>query len=557
MLLRILAAWSRRLVQARSTRTPISASLPGPSTEQLVAEGLKFQKAGEIDLAESVYRKLLAHSPVEPNALHLLATIEHGRGRMDPAEELVRSALDIRPRTTEFLNTLGTILGDTGRPEEAFQVFSDVLKLDPGASLPRSNFLFLLNLLPDFPREAMLQEHLKWAQIHAEPLASSSFRSRAPESRPRAPESPIRIGYVSGDLWGGHPVGRICSSVLPHHDKNRFAVFYYNNTRSTDEVTSSLRANADSWADVRGIDDDALARRIQADNIDILVDLSGHTRNNRLLVFARRPARIHASWLGYLNTTGMRALDWRIVSAQAEPTGAERYHAERLWRLPGLPWPWTPPRATRDGDMDLPDQDLRGRPVVFGSFNAFKKLNSAVLSTWASILREVPKSKLRIYGVPEGASIDRTYDAFERAGIENSRVSLFGTIEYSRYLKAYGDVDISLDPFPYNGGATTCESLWMGVPVVTLAGTGGFGRTSACFLHHLGMNELIAETRDAYRATATRLANQLDSPYRRRELLRERVREGFSGSPQRFTRELESAYLGMLTEVPSNNPATC
>ena len=556
MLLRILAALARRSILKTSTTPFFRVPTPDKPIEQLVAEGLALQKAGEINSAESVYRKILAHTPNEPDALHLLATIQHGRGRMDQAEELVRRALGVSNRSVEYMNTLGTILGDTGRPEEAFHIFGDALKLDPYASLPRSNYLFLLNLLPDISRGAIFGEHVEWARIHAESLKPSVVPIDIGNAEQNELRFPIRIGYLSGDLWGGHPVGRICSTVLPRHDKRRFSVFYYNNTRSSDEVTSTLRSSAESWTDVRRINDESLAQRIRADKIDVLVDLSGHTRNNRLLVFARKPAKLQVTWLGYLNTTGMSAMDWRVASVDAEPPGAEKYHTERLWRLPGLPWPWIPPDEKRSRSETLERAEMDG-PVVFGSFNAFQKLNSAVLSTWASILREVPNSRLRLYGVPQGSCIDRTYDHFERAHIEPSRVSMYGTVEYSQYMNAYSEVDISLDPFPYNGGATTCESLWMGVPVVSLAGAGGFGRTTACFLQHLGMNDLIALTLEGYRETAVRLAMDKTNPYRQRKLMRDKVRAKLSDSPASFIRELENAYLGMLTELSSRAASTC
>lgn len=556
MLLRILAALMRRLMFKMSLGHIFNAPAPRQLIEHSLAQGLRLQKAGQFDLAESVYKGVLARSPDESNALHLIATIEHRRGRMDLAEEFVRRALLVSPRAVEYMNTLGTILSDSGRPEAASQIFRRALKLDPGASLPRSNYLFLMNLLPDISRYALFTEHVEWARIHAEPLLPKVIHSGTADAGQKEPRFPIRIGYVSGDLWGGHPVGRICSAVLPRHDKHRFSVFYYNNTRSSDEVTSVLRSSADSWANVREIDDEGLAQKIRADNIDILVDLSGHTRNNRLLVFARKPARQQVSWLGYLNTTGMTAMDWRIASEEAEPPGAEKYHTERLWRLPGLPWPWIPP-VEGQGIPEGIERSATDGTVVFGSFNAFRKLNSSVLSTWASILREVPKSRLRVYGVPEGGSIDRTYAHFERAGIDVTRVALFGTVEYSRYLNAYAEVDISLDPFPYNGGATTCESLWMGVPVVALAGAGGFARTSACFLRHLGMEDLIATTRDGYVATAVRLANKSDDPYRRRKALREKVRAAFSNSPLRLITDLEDAYVGILSGTSALDVVSC
>jgi len=547
-----------RRIASNSRKT---AGRESPTSEDWIgvriAEGLRFQRAGKTSEAEASYRSVLSRRPDHPDALHLMATIEHGRGKPDEAEHLVRQALTVQPRAVEYLNTLGTILGDTARPEAAVQVFRNALEISPFALRPRSNLLFLLNLLPGVSRETMFEEHLAWARIHADPLLpvrrSGDFAATAD---PRDIPGPLRIGYVSGDLWSGHPVGRIFSTVLPLHDRGRFRIHCYNNTKTRDDLSGSLRACADSWLDVRDLDDESLTRRIREDGIDVLIDLSGHTRNNRLMVFARKPAPVQIGWLGYLNTTGMRAMDWRVLSADSELPGAEQFHTERLWHLEGLPWPWVPPAAaeSRAGwDEDCPHRDS----VTFGSFNSFRKLNRSVLLTWADILRAVPGSRLRIYGVPAGECVERTYDQFDGAGIEASRLSLFGAVDYSRYLQSYRDVDISLDPFPYNGGATTCESLWMGVPVVTLSGSGGFGRTSTSFLRQLGFDELICTSLEQYQETAIRLAGDPDSPYRKRPAFRDQVRASMVGSAASFVKGLEQGFLGMLGRAKLRKAPEC
>jgi predicted O-linked N-acetylglucosamine transferase (SPINDLY family) len=307
---------------------------------------------------------------------------------------------------------------------------------------------------------------------------------------------------------------------------------------------------------VRNLDDESLADRIRRDRIDVLVDLSGHTRNNRLLVFARRPAALQVSWLGYLNTTGMRAMDWRIIAEDAELPGSEKYHSARLWTLPGFPWPWVPPEDVPkelDCDSGLGAQ----RDVTFGSFNAFRKLNGRVLAAWAEILRDVPGSRLHIYGVPSGMCVERTHELFEGWGIEAQRVSVFGKLDYQRYLSAYDEIDIALDTFPYTGGATTCESLWMGVPLITLAGAGGFGRSSTCFVRGIGFPELACESIEQYQRAAVDLALNDQSPLRRRREFRERVRAKLDPSPENFIRGLEAAFFGMLAHARDRGLLTC
>ena len=420
------------------------------------------------------------------------------------------------------------------------------MQISPNALRPRSNLLFALNLMPRVTRESMFREHREWSRIHADSLfpVARGGREQVPELNDRRKSEPIRLGYVSGDLWGGHPVGRIFSAVLPFHDRERFIVTCYDSTRTRDDLNAKLRACADSWVEVRELDDEALADRVRRDAIDVLVDLSGHTRNNRLLMFARKPASVQVSWLGYLNTTGMRAMDWRVVSDGSELPGAEQFHTERLWSLDCLPWPWVPPEGTSD-DFPQDDSGLRREGVTFGSFNAFRKLNADVLTLWAEILKDVENSRLLIFGVPEGACVERTYDHFEAAGIDTGRLSLIRNLDHARYLMAYRDVDIALDPFPYNGGATTCESLWMGVPLITLAGSGGFGRTSACILRQLGFEDLVSETLEDYRCTAVRLAGDVDHPYRQRALFGRRVQALLRESPTQIVRKVEDAFANM------------
>lgn len=556
MLHDFLGYLARRIADVSRKAPRRESPVSGDWASDQIAAGLRLQKAGKFDAAEAIYRAVLSRQFDQPDALHLLATIEHGRGKLDDAEELVRQALTVEPQAVEYLNTLGTILGDTARPEAAVQAFRDALQVSPSALRPRSNLLFLLNLLPGVPRETMFEEHVEWARIHADPLLPERGPEPAASAVVPTMRGPLRIGYVSGDFWGGHPVGRIFSTVLPLHDRGRFRIHCYNNTRARDDLSEGLRACADSWLDVRDIDDKSLDRKIREDGIDVLVDLSGHTRNNRLTVFARRPARVQVGWLGYLNTTGMRAMDWRILSSDAELPGAERFHSEQLWHLDDLPWPWVP-LAVAESSAGVQEECLPREHVTFGSFNSFRKLNKAVLAAWADILRAVPGSRLRIYGVPAGACVERTYDQFERAGIQAGRLSLFGAVDYLRYLHSYQDVDISLDPFPYNGGATTCESLWMGVPVVTLAGSGGFGRTSASFLSRLGFHELVSTSQEQYRETAIRLAGEPGSPYRMRQAFRDRVRASMGGSPLPFVQSLEQAYLGMLGIAESREAPEC
>jgi len=510
------------------------------SVEANLLAGLALQKAGNFSAAENCYADILKHHPGDVSALNFLAIIASTRGDFDHAEDLLRDALVAHPENVGCLNTLATVLSATGRHAEAAQMLRAALLLMPEAELARKNLLFLLNLMPGISRDELFNEHVNWSRHHVSECPSRA--ERAPSAEGRDGDGRLRIAYVSADFSAVHPVGRIMFPILKGHDKTAFDVFCYDNSSGNGDLGDLPDRMQDRWVSVQAMDDAALAERIRADKIDILIDLSGHTRGGRMHVFARKPAPVQASWLGYLNTTGLQALDWRITEPVADPAPkAQKWHVERLFYLPDCLWPWTPPGCAVDADVGSAPCLTSGH-VTFGAFNTFRKINSEVLAVWAELLGAVPGARLRIYGVPQGRTVDRLYDHFEAMGVDIGRVDLLGLMEYDRYMLAYREVDIALDTFPYSGGATTCESLWMGVPVVSLAGAGGFSRTSASVLTAVGLQILVVETRSDYVGVAATLAGDPA----RVALLRSTLRGLMSRSPildvPRFVRELEGVY---------------
>ena len=511
--------------------------------------GVDLHRTGRFSEAERIYQSILEKSPRDPNALHLLSIIQSKKGSFDRAEELARLALAANPGVPEYLNTLASILSEKGLPEEAVVLLRHALQISPDARRPRSNLLFLLNLLPGLDRRELFQEHLEWARCHAPfpEIASPGLTQFETGSIPRL-DRRLRIGYVSADLRA-HPVGRILGSVLPIHDRNSFEVVCYDNTREPDALNQELRAHAHAWREIHGMEDDRVAELIVRDEIDVLVDLSGHTHGNRLAVFAKRPAPVQATWLGYLNTSGMAQMDWRMTCRLADPEPfASETHSERIWYLPDCIWPWRPaPEWSAPGRIDAPADGKQGG-IVFGSFNTFRKINSEVILAWARILARIPDSRLKLFGVPRGVTIDRIEDLFEAQGVSGERVELLGLVGHDAYDRAYSGVDIALDPFPYSGGATTCECLWMGVPVVTLAGQGGFSRTSASLLNALGLEDLVANDAANYVEMAVALAKdrrQLEIYHR---TLRDCMKASVLMDENRFVTNLEAAYLGMVSD---------
>ena len=299
----------------------------------------------------------------------------------------------------------------------------------------------------------------------------------------------LRIGYVSADLRE-HATAGFIRPILTCHDRETFDVFCYNNSDEADALTQDMQRRAHRWRAITGMDDARAAQLIHADAIDILVDLSGHTRGNRLGVFARKPAPVQIGYLGYLNTSGMAAMDYRITDASADPPGAsDRLHSETLLRLPQTLWCYQPP-ADAPSVASPPAQ--RNGYITFGSFNHIAKLNERVLNLWAELLRRLPASRLRVMALPDEEAAARIRAAMEKRGIDAARIRTLPRLARGQYWGMFGEVDIALDPFPYTGGATTCDSLWMGLPVVTLAGSFGFGRSGTTVLANAGLADLVA-----------------------------------------------------------------
>ena len=353
----------------------------------------------------------------------------------------------------------------------------------------------------------------------------------------------LRIGYVSPDLRR-HPVSAIFTPLLEAHDRKRVEPICYYNFDGEDAVTLHLKALAAHWRPVAGLSDEALCQQIRADRIDILVDLAGHTAHNRLLAFARRPAPIQVSWLGYFNTTGLATMDYFLSDPWSSPAGQERHYVERLLRLPHTRFCYQPPEYM-PGVGPLPAES--NGCITFGCLNNLSKLNENVLALWGAVLRAVPRSRLLL----QAAALD---DAPNRArfgelcakhGIAQDRLELRCFVPIDRAPASYAEIDIALDPFPFCGGMTSLEVLWLGVPLVTLAGETIASRQSASMLMNLALPELVAVNAEQYVDIATRLAHDLP----RLAALRSGLRVRFAASPLMdypgFARALEAAYRDM------------
>jgi predicted O-linked N-acetylglucosamine transferase (SPINDLY family) len=459
-------------------------------------------------------------------------------GRLDDAAAALRRAIALDPRDAQAYNNLGNVFKDQGRQDEAIAALRQAVALRPDAPGPASNLLFTLWAHPDYDARAILAEHRQWATRFAAPLAAEI----RPHPNDRSPGRRLRVGYVSAD-FRAHPVGYLLVPLFTHHDRRQFEVVCYSDARVPDSTTEKLRSMADSWNTTASQSDRQLAERIRADRIDILVDLALHTAANRMLVFARKPAPVQVTMLGLPATTGLDTIDYRLTDPFIDPPGAgtDGDYTEQSIRLPHGFWDFPPPEeAPAEGPLPA----LANGHATFGCLNQFAKVTPPVLQLWREILHSVVDSRLVIQAQP-GSHCDTVRAAFAQAGVVGDRLTFVPRTARAEYFQRYQSLDIGLDPFPYNGHNCTLEALWMGVPVVTLAGRTSVGRGGVSILSNLGLGELIARTPEEYVHVAVTLARD----HQRLALLRAGLRQRMRSSPltdvKQYTADVEAALRWM------------
>lgn len=473
-----------------------------------------------------------------PEAANHLGVVYKEQGALDRAIEFYKKALAWMPDYQDALNNLGHALQAQGNTEDAIACYRRVLNKKPDAVETFQNLLLTSNYSSTLDRKAIFDLHKEFADRFERPLiraAQSLDNSRIPDRR-------LRIAYLSPD-FRSHVVAQFIEPVLQHHDRDNFELFAYYNHTLQDPTTKRLRLYFDQWQVIVALNDEQVAEKIRSDQIDILVDLAGHTSGNRILLFAKRPAPIQVSWIGYPNTTGLSSIDYRITDAYCDPEGeADIYHSEKLLRLPECFSCFT----MRD---DCPDvaplpADVNDF-ITFGSFNNLAKLTPVVLEVWAEILQQVPSSRLvlKYRGLEDAAIRSSLSGLFEKNGIAAERIDCLGQdTSYIDHLQHYSVVDIGLNPFPYNGTTTTCDALWMGVPVITMAGDSHASRVGVSQLSNLGLPELIAASKTDYISIARRLAGNRKLLSSMRRDLRQRMSDSPLLNAAAFTINLEFAY---------------
>ncbi len=501
------------------------------------ALGAGLNRIGRGEEALDAYRAGLALEPDDARMRNDLGFALLGLGRTSEAIAEIEQACRLAPGLAEAHHNLGVASHQLGNLERAIAEIAQAQELAPDRDDIHSNLLFILNYSARHSPDQILAEHRRFGDRHVQPVAS-------PRPDPAWPRR-LRIGYVSPD-FRSHVVACFMLPILARHDRERFDIYCYYTYSAADQVTEAIRAMADQWVDCAQLSDVELANRIRADRIDILVDLAGHTVHHRLKAFALRPAPLQLTYLGYPNTTGLSAIDFRITDARADPPGeSDRLNVERLIRLPRCFLCYRPgPDVLETGH---PPAAATGR-ISFGCFNNFQKLSDLFFDAAARILASVPDSQLLLKARPLGMpSVARQVrERFSAMGIDASRLTLLGwEATPEAHLATYQRVDIALDSFPYNGTTTTCEALWMGVPVVALEGDRHAGRVGASLLGTVGLQELVARDVEDYVQIATRLASDIPAIGRLRAGMRERMRASALMDERGFVHELEQCYLSL------------
>lgn len=494
-----------------------------------------LRQQGKLTKAATCCRRALAIDPRRADACNNLGCTLQEQRQLDDAIRWFNEALALAPGTARTHNNLANALMDQGRLNEAIPHYRECVRLAPELFEFHSNLLFCLAHDPNTDLRQLLREHMEWGS-----KLGSSVVPIVPHDRDRSPDRRLRVGYLSADFWN-HAVARFITPVLRSHDPAQFEVFCYSQSARSDAVTAELQALAQHWRNIRMLDDDALAERIREDRIDVLVELSGHTSGNRLAALARKPAPVLATYLGYPLTTGLGTVDYRISDAVMDPPSADAQSTEQVVRLPRVCC--FEPQAAAPDVSALPAH--RNGFITFGSLHRLSKLNESVLDLWARVLSAIPTSRLLMARDSlHGARRDAILARFENQGVSAERVELRSQFGNGGHLTVFQEIDIGLDTFPYNGGTISCESLWMGVPLVTLCGDRAAARAGASLLHTVGLNAWIAHSPEEYISIAVQAAADVDRLVSVRSSLRQKMRETICEHVE-FTRTLESTYRQM------------
>lgn len=510
--------------------------------------GILLTQLGLWDEAHACLEQALALKPDFAEAHNNLGNFFRERGRLDEAVASFERALALKPDLAEAHNNLGGVLKDRGQLDEAIACYRRALALKPDYAEAHSNLILALHYRSGHEPAIIHDELRRWRERHARPLA----RFIRPHPNDRSPARRLRIGYVSPD-FRSHPVGWFLLPLFAAHDRAACELFCYSAVPRPDQVTLQLRAHVAGWRDLAGQTDRQAAEMIREDRIDILVDLALHTARNRLPIFAYKPAPIQATYLAYPGSSGLDTIDYRITDPHLDPLDAEPWpETEEPFRLPETYWCYQPNVDPRPEVARLPAL-VRGH-ITFGCLNNLCKVTPATLATWSRLLVAVPHARLMLHAKPGGHRA-RLLSFFAANHVDSSQLDFVDHLPAAQYFQAYQSIDIGLDPFPYPGGITTCDALWMSVPVISQAGPSPVTRGGLSVLSNVGLSELVARSTDDYVEKAAALARDLPRLGMLRATLRGRMERSPLMDAARFARNLEAAYRVMWHRWCGQAPA--
>lgn len=504
-----------------------------------LAEALR--SVGDTVQALSAAERAYAINPDAPEVIGVLGELYVAANRLRDVEAMLRRAVVVRPDDATYWFNLGHA---SEKVDDMIACYRRALSLRPDYHQAMSSLLFYLNYLPETTPLSMRIEASGYSR-----LLVTQTQARVRWKNDRSPERPLRIGVVSGDLRQ-HPVAYFLESTLMSFRDKRHALLAYSTVENEDDMTVNLRTLFNEWLDCRNLGDDALADRIESDRVDILIDLAGHSTGNRLPVFARKPAPVQVTWLGYFATTGLDTIDWIVADPWCVAADEDAYFSERVWRMPESRFCFTPPRLESEISPRLRTPD---EPQVLGCFNTLTKINDEVLALWSRVMAALPQASLLIKAAELGDDGARQslMVRLVHFGIPAERTILEGRSPRDEYLRTYQRIDFCLDTFPFTGGTTTVEALWMGVPVLTLKGATMIGRQGESMLQNVGLGDWIAKDGDDYVRKAVEFAADYDRLARLRRTLRDRGSASPLGNPVWFANQLESALRGMWRQYCS------
>lgn len=491
--------------------------------------------------AETALRSAISLDPGKANSHRALGSLLTLTGRYSDAIASFRTAIQHQPDFTDAMTELAGAMLNLGMVDESVAMYRRAYGTDPHQAYAHGSLLLPLHYLPSSTPQQLLSEQQTWAVQHIRAVGDPVLRGSG------MGDGRLRIGYFSPD-FRMHSVAYFLDALVSHHNTDQFEIVMYSGVKRPDLLTERFKSLAALWRDVARMPDEQFRDTARNDNLDLLVDLAGHSGGSRLKVIGERLAPVQVSYLGYPGTTGLRTMDYRLTDYWADPQGSDTWYTEKLVRLPGGFLCYSPIfAAPSPGPQPVASNGF----ITFGSFNNIAKLSAQVISLWARILRANPRSRLLLkapaLGDPAGRNLIET--RFSMHGITRDQLVLNGWAPSAReHLAQYANVDIALDTFPYNGTTTTCEALWMGVPVVTIAGMAHAGRVGVSLLSSTGLSDLVATNEDDYIAIATRLANDREKLAVLRNGLRSRMQASPLCDAKRIVREIENAYQSMFAQ---------